>query len=103
MLGRQQLDRPQQVGQALLPGDPPDEDDQRPVGVDAERRAPSSAASGEVSRTQPEVSIPLCTTWTRSGSMSGYDRRMSARIPPLTAITAWAPRNAVRSQNDDTA
>ena len=63
----------------------------------------ASAAAGEVSRTQPAVSIPLCTTWTRSGSMSGYDRRMSARIPPLTAMTAWAPTNAVRSQNDDTA
>jgi hypothetical protein len=48
-------------------------------------------------RFQRSRSMPLCTTWTRAGSIEGYERRMSARMPADTAITASAASNAVLS------
>ena len=58
----------QEVGQPLLPGDPPDEDDRGPVGVDA-------VAADDVvvlgARATARESMPLCTTWTLAGSTDG--------------------------------
>jgi hypothetical protein len=69
------------------------------------RTTPSADASafGEVGRRQPSRSIPLWTTCTSSGFSDGYTRRMSSRMPPLTAITAAAASYAVRSAQLDTA
>ena len=52
---------------------------------------------------QSAVSMPLCTTCTRSGSIAGYDASTSSRMAAETAITADAASYDVRSAHDDTA
>ena len=80
--------RPQQVGQPLLPGDPADEDHAR-AGPGRCRAASSTSVPGPGAYSS--VSMPLWTTWTRSG----VDRRVggehvAAHARRETAMTASA-------------
>ena len=93
-LGRQLGARAQEQREPLLPGDPVDEHHDG-VRVDAVRADPVGVVDGR----PVSVSIPLCTTWTLSGSTSGYAWARRRASPP-TAITRDAPRYDVRSAKD---
>ncbi len=75
-LGREVVRGRDQMRDALLPGDPPDEGDDRAGRVDAELRpstdsAPRRALLACATGYQTSVSIPLRTTCTRLGSSAG--------------------------------